>query len=307
MLALFVAEGAGVTTKAGEGASEATSQAVRTFLDWMNGHVPFFPWIVLALTVVLAVLATRALLVKIRVDEANKKAAEDAAAGMRAAENVAEIANAENERLRLILKMIDRSLRRRDEIDHEEGNAVNADGLRYLADWIVKGFTFEKPDINKLVVFQQDRDEPGRLSIVEQVGMSPESARAIRWPIYPPTDDEDSFAAKAFRNNRTEWCDDTATDPRYVHIDGHAPTQKYRSVVAVPIRHGTRVIGVYTIDSREVGRFQAGQPIREQFDLYARLFAIFMVPTVGDQSIMPTKDARNSAQPGPTAAPEETK
>ncbi|HTW84502.1 MAG TPA: GAF domain-containing protein [Candidatus Sulfotelmatobacter sp.] len=282
---------------------EAVKDATAAFLDWMNGHVPFFAWIMLVLLVVIVVLVARALLVKIRIDEKNRKDAEDAIAGQRAAENVAEIANAENDRLRLILKMIDRSLRRQDDIEHEEGNAVLPDGVRYLTEWIVRGLTFEKPDINKLVVFQPSREDPNVLTVIEQSGMSPESGRAIRWPVRPETDDRDSFAAKAFRNNRIERCDDTQLDPRYVHIDGHAPTQSYRSIVAVPIRHGSRVIGVYTIDSREAARFSAGQPIIEQLDLYGRLFALFMVPTVGDVSIMNSNEARAVPQSGPTGSP----
>jgi hypothetical protein len=260
---------------------DETTIIVTSGLNWLATQVPHLGWIILGalifvglgLAVVWAWLNFR----KIKADAESLRRAVQA-------EETLILANAEGERLRLILQVASVALRRKDAIDYGAGDAPppkDCDGTRNLCEWIVKILAIEKPDINKMTVWEPTEDGT-KLRIAEFHGMNPESSRTLTFEIHPDHSDKDSFAAMAFRNDRIEICDDTQTDPRYKMVTGHPPTHPYRSIIAVPIRQGQRVVGVYTIDSREANRFSDNdQAAQQQYDLYARLFALFIAAPHG--------------------------
>jgi transcriptional regulator with GAF, ATPase, and Fis domain len=115
------------------------------------------------------------------------------------------------------------------------------------------------------------------LEIAEFNGLNPENARNLKLVVHPRKSDEDTFAAMAFRNERIEVCPDTTTDDRYFRLRQGVPTHPYRSIIAVPIRRGKTVVGVYTIDSREPNRFSKDDPTQlQQYELWGQLFALFV-------------------------------
>jgi GAF domain-containing protein len=196
----------------------------------------------------------------------------------RAAESALQLANAEGERLRLILQCVATALQRKTTIDHPEppgSQSKPMDGVENLVQKIVEILSLEQSDIIKMTVWQPTQDGK-RLRIIDNFGMNPESARQLQFDIHPACDDDDSFAAMAFRNKRIEICPDTSTDPRYRKVAGHPPTYPYRSIIAVPIHRGSKVVGCYTIDSRETERFQEDEDSLQEYKLYAKLFGQFM-------------------------------
>jgi hypothetical protein len=148
----------------------------------------------------------------------------------------------------------------------------NEDGMRYLCEWLARAMGFQLPDINKVTLFVPDGDPATatHLRVLEHSGISNESARAIRLEI---TEAQPTFAALAFRTGEIQVCQDVGTDLRYRPLK-HAPEHQYKSILAVPIKHGDTVIGCFTIDSLVQGRF--GVDEQNQGKLFAPLFALFM-------------------------------
>jgi GAF domain len=249
-------------------------------LNWMYVHVPYFVILAPVLLAVCLILLVLGYTKKFYADADLRKRAEDAEKAQRLAEDALELANTDNERLRLILQVVVTNLTRRDRIDYGapqgEPVPIAPDGLRNLCEWIPQILKLEKADLNKITVWRPTEDGT-QLEIVEFNGLNPENARSLRLPVKPDKSDRDTFAAMAFRNERVEFCPDTKSDPRYVNVSEGAPTHQYRSIIAVPIRRGSRVVGAYTIDSREPNRFpQDDQAALQQYELYGQLFALFV-------------------------------
>jgi putative methionine-R-sulfoxide reductase with GAF domain len=249
-------------------------------LNWLNAHIPYFPYIAVGLFIFAVVTIVRAYAGKFRADASLRRAAEDATKARELAEAALEVATTDIARLGLILQIASTSLMRRDRIDNGPPDGkpqpVPTDGVRNLCEWIPQALKLEQADLNKISVWQPSEDGT-ELVVAEFNGLNPEHARTLRLPIHPDCDDHDSFVARAFRNERIEICGDTQQDKRYVQLPEGPPTYAYRSIIAVPIWRGPKVVGVYTIDSREVNRFREDDKASmEEYALYGQLLSLFV-------------------------------
>jgi hypothetical protein len=261
---------------------------ITDILNWMNVHVPYFSVWGMLLLAVCVILLVYGYTKKWHADANRRQRASDAENAQALAEDALELANTDNERLRLILQIVSTNLTRRDRIDHgaPDGKAEpsSSDGLRNLCEWIPQALKLERADLNKIAVWRPTEDGT-LLEIAECNGLNPENARNLKVAVCPLRSDEDTFAAMAFRNERIEICSDTNADWRYVRLKGSSPTHPYRSIIAVPIIRGRKVAGVYTIDSREPDRFPKDDPAAlQQYELWAKLFALFV--TISQESGM---------------------
>jgi GAF domain-containing protein len=172
----------------------------------------------------------------------------------------------------LLLLMVRLSLSRYDRIRWRIGGSSNEDALGYLCEWISRAVGFQVPDVNKVTLFVPDAPSSTAADLIVKAsaGLSPESARAVRLPLH---DAEPAFAVLAFRTGRIQLCQDVGTDPRY-HQLKHPPAHEYKSILAMPVMHGEKVIASFTIDSLAVNRF--GPDDENQAKLFAELFALFM-------------------------------
>ena len=174
-----------------------------------------------------------------------------------------------NRFLGLLLLIIRSSLERFDRIRHGgPEKSTNDDGLRYLCEWLARAMGFQLSDINKVTLFgpDGDPDTATQLMVLAHSGISNESARALRLEIHEA---RPTFAALAFLTGEVQVCHDVGTDQRYRRLE-HAPEHQYKSILAVPIKHGGRVIACFTVDSLVEGRF--GLDEQNQGKLIAPLF-----------------------------------
>ena len=274
-------------------------------LNWMNAHLPYFPIFACLLIAACLIIIAHGYAKKWHADAELRERAEDAEKAQHLAEDALQIANTDNERLRLILQVIANNLTRRDRIYHgtptDEPEPKSSDGLRNLCEWIPQVLKLERADLNKITVWRPTEDDSA-LVVAEFNAMNPESARKITLPIRPATTDRDTFAAMAYRNGRIEVCSDTETDERYSRLRNVPPTHPYRSIIAVPILRGGRVVGVYTIDSREPGRFtKTDEASLQQYELWAQLFALFL--TLTPETAPPTGDGLSEGKDLPSIQP----
>jgi GAF domain len=178
-----------------------------------------------------------------------------------------------NRFLGLLLLIIRSSLERFDRIRHGGlEKSTNDDGLRYLCEWLARAMGFQFSDINKVTLFVPDGDPATatQLKVLAHSGISNESARSLRLEIH---ETNPTFAALAFLTGEVHVCQDVGTDQRYRPLK-YAPEHQYKSILAVPIKHGNKVIACFTLDSLVAGRFGADE--ENQGKLFAPLFALFL-------------------------------
>ena len=93
-------------------------------------------------------------------------------------------------------------------------------------------------------------DEGSHHLVVEAVaGEVPKTARGTRFHI------GEGIAGEVAAKGETLYAPDVARDPRYLHYKGHART--VGSFLAVPLRSKGRIVGVMTLNRRQVDAFSA--------------------------------------------------
>lgn len=202
----------------------------------------------------------------------------------------------ETRMLSFILRLAYRSLRRFDNIRSNVRSSRDDDGRQYLCEQIARSYGYFGSDSSKVVLFEKEGD---KLVVWHQSGLDPESARELRFEYHPMDPTKDTFAAMAFRHGEIIVCNDVNDDPRYVQ-QGPPALHPYRSIMAVPVKHGDEVVAVYTVDSLAENRFDADQ--EEQGRFFASLFALF-IPAKSSLALPPMPGSAATKDPGKDVTP----
>jgi putative methionine-R-sulfoxide reductase with GAF domain len=140
----------------------------------------------------------------------------------------------------------------------------------HLGDWAQRLFGFLEADINKVTMWVSDGQA---LRVAVYNGMQPESAKAISLSLSANHYPKPPFAILAYQSRLTQVCSDIDTDPRYAPLS-QAATHPYKSIIAVPMIVGSSIVGVLTVDSLRVGRFD-DESARQLAQLCASLLALY--------------------------------
>lgn len=202
-------------------------------------------------------------------EEARQKAEEGEAAAREALREVI----AENELMRVTVKVAGSTIRRananRSSVDFNK----RFQACIHACDWIQRIFGFMKPDVNKVTIWIPNDAEEFLFPYVWN-GIEPESASKIQLPL-DGVAATDTFAAMAYRSGNVEVCSNIDVDPRYRPL-AKKPSHPYKSIIAAPVCIDDCVVGVLTVDSVFEGTFD-GSTAKQLAELSACMVGLFML------------------------------
>lgn len=270
-----------------EKTSEKAVDWAADVLNFLQAHIPYFPWILLVVLIGLAALSIylghRLKVKQVTADQAVVAERDEAKEELAVAEAALAEVNLNAEVLSLILKTCESSVTRANRYGATPTTEQRTGALQYLCEWTGKIFGFGKPDINKVTLWVPSPDSQ-TLRVRAFSGMSPDSAQALKPPVNPPDTKDLTFAAMAYKNGRVEVCHDVGTDPRYKQLD-RPPRHPYKAILAAPVKRGAAVVGSFTVDSLMPNKFadseqpkqgEVGIQAQQTAELLASLFALFL-------------------------------